>query len=413
MQDKKYNQFNCYKVLEIPSTASLPEIRAAYYRLCKIYHPDSGGTHEAQVKLNLAFEILKNPLDRLSHDTYWLRNQQDSFVRPKSTYQYRTQYSPNRPKESQQEPRSARTTPPRSEPLSGLKNRVHKKVEEEKKKIWEELNNRTCKNLINCMREYSNKRNETFALFGVVTILIIFAIQLKSILLGVGVLLFGGRLISNLSGVIIEGGSFSIFDSRSQEKIKEHANNMARESCAKDTKKLDRHFASLANLTELLLRSSTFDDSEEQVARRLTASFFLMGYVPLQYDRENRTLLFSDGEEKILIRFRHRSGIATNITYVKKLVSLMMIHGATTGYIFCSPGLSGNAASYANTHGVKWYKLEPMNNWINQVLSSNYSGPSGDILSYLDKLRSFIADISPVLPGRNRKSGYRYNRYRH
>jgi hypothetical protein len=80
-----------------------------------------------------------------------------------------------------------------------------------------------------------------------------------------------------------------------------------------------------------------------------------MGYTPSQYDNEMRTLLLTDGDEKLVVRFRHRAGPAINITYVERLQALMSIHKASHGMLFCSPGLSGNAAQYATQHGIKWY----------------------------------------------------------
>jgi len=410
MPTEQYKQFNCYKALEVLPSASPQEIRAAYFQLCKKYHPDIGGSNEAQARINLAYSVLNDPIQRVSHDEYWRLNQKTVYTQPQSTYPNRPQYPPNRPKEPQQAPKWTKPTQPRSESLSGLKNRIYQRVAEEKKKIWEDLNNRASINEIGFMQQFIYKRKETSFLASSIVVLIVLAILFQSILLWVGVVSLGIWLSFNLSGVKIAGETFSIFDTKVRDDIKLHAQKMAKESCVTDEEKLDRHFASFASLTELLLRSSSFDDSEEQVARRLTASFFLMGYMPLQYDRENRTLLFSDGDERILIRFRHRTGIATNITYVEKLYSLMMSHGSKRGYVFCSPGLTDNATHYASNHNIKGYKLEAMNIWINQVLSSDYSGPLGDILSHLDKLRSFIADISPVLSsGRS----YRYNRYRY
>jgi len=90
----------------------------------------------------------------------------------------------------------------------------------------------------------------------------------------------------------------------------------------------------------------------------------------------------------------------------------MLGHSAARSFLFCSPGLSGNAENYANTHKVKWYTLETMNHWIEQVLVSDYSGPAGDVLMHLDKLRSFLATLSPAIAARSYKSRARYGRYK-
>ena len=70
---------------------------------------------------------------------------------------------------------------------------------------------------------------------------------------------------------------------------------------------VDRYHKILASLSELLGRSSSFADSEDQVARRIAAALFIMGYQPLHYDRQARILVFTDGQERLLVRYRHRA----------------------------------------------------------------------------------------------------------
>jgi curved DNA-binding protein CbpA len=413
MPNEQYKQFNCYRILGTSHSASLQEIRAAYKQASLRSHPDRGGSHDAMVRVNSAYQVLSNPIERQAHDIYWktftTKSNNASPPRTNNVHQSTTK----RKTEAQQQTQSKYREAPKKEPLVGLKNRIYQQIEQEKARIWQDLNNRAKRYEISFKQSLSNKRQEALFTFIGAIVLAAIAISFQFTILWIGVVILGLSFLSTLGGIQIENRSFSIFDINPNEKFREHAQNTAKESCAKDVSNLDRHFSSLASLAELLLRTSTYDDSEEQVARRITGAFFLMGYMPLNYDSENRTILFTDGEENILIRFRHRSGIATNITYVEKLVSLMSRHGASQGYLFCSPGLSGNAASYANSQKVKWYRLETMNHWIDEVLMSDYSGPSGDILRNLDSLRSFIATLSPMLTARKPASRYRYRRYRY
>jgi hypothetical protein len=161
---------------------------------------------------------------------------------------------------------------------------------------------------------------------------------------------------------------------------------------------LDRYRKILASVSELLGRSSSFADSEDQVARRITAALFVMGYQPLQYDRQARVLVFTDGQERLLVRYRHRSGVSTNVTYVERMVEAMGHHGASAGLLFCTPGVSGNGAIVARKHGIKWYTLERMNEWIEQVSVGEYGGPTGDLLEHLERLTRFMQSISVPLP---------------
>lgn len=220
---------------------------------------------------------------------------------------------------------------------------------------------------------------------------------------GLLVWLSAGRL---RAGTPIEGKLFSGIR-LDRESLVHHATSTARKNCRAEENALDAHFSLLSDLGVLLTRPSTLDESEEQVARRLVTAFFVMGYAPTQSDMTQRMLSFTDGEQIILVRFRHREGASINVKYVEKLVSSMRMAGATRGYIFCSPGLSGNAARFADSQGIKWYTLETMNEWIQGIIASDYEGPAGDLLALLNKLQQFIGSLARTLPsgrsGRHRR----------
>ena len=135
-------------------------------------------------------------------------------------------------------------------------------------------------------------------------------------------------------------------------------------------------------------------------------TFFMMGYVPITYNSQSRMFVFNDGDEKIVLRFRHRSGAPTNIAFVRRMVVGMSITQAHKGFLFCTPGLSGNAADYALRHSIKWYSLETMNDWIESVLSSGYQGPTGNIFKHIDNMVYFLRRISLSLPGSSRYNNY-------
>jgi hypothetical protein len=162
--------------------------------------------------------------------------------------------------------------------------------------------------------------------------------------------------------------------------------------------RLAQYVRGIATLSGLLLRPTDLDDSEDQLARRITAALFVMGYKPLGYDRRYRLLLFTDDEERLLIRFRHRSGAAINVSYVQGMVDAMGYTGSSRGILFCSAGLSGNGAALAERHGIKWYTLTRMNEWIESVIRARYAGPPGDILRLLDHIVTFVNQLSTPLP---------------
>jgi hypothetical protein len=176
------------------------------------------------------------------------------------------------------------------------------------------------------------------------------------------------------------------------------AHDAAEDACKRDAASFDRYDRSVASIADLLLKQVTFADTEANVARRITTVFFLLGYKPLEVFGADRALLFTDGEERLLVRFRHRTGATTNATFVEQLVQSMRGARIGQGYLFCSPGLSGNAARLAEANGIRWYTLETMQEWIDDTLAGDYSGPPGDILEELDALDTFLGKFSYALP---------------
>lgn len=82
---------NHYKTLKISQTATQAEIKQAYRRLVKIFHPDSNSStagHEEIVRLNAAYEILGDAEHRQSYDRQFSQpSEQQSPVAPNVTRQ--------------------------------------------------------------------------------------------------------------------------------------------------------------------------------------------------------------------------------------------------------------------------------------------------------------------------------------
>ena len=81
---------NHYDVLEISSTATQDDIKRAYRRLAKRFHPDSNHTvvsHEDISIINAAYEVLGDPKQRKTYDTYLYRQRSlNSYVSSPSQY---------------------------------------------------------------------------------------------------------------------------------------------------------------------------------------------------------------------------------------------------------------------------------------------------------------------------------------
>lgn len=70
-----------YAVLEVPRNATLEVIKAAYRRLCKLFHPDKNpgdAAAEARMKdINGAWEVLGDDEKRKSYDAAWSRKAEE------------------------------------------------------------------------------------------------------------------------------------------------------------------------------------------------------------------------------------------------------------------------------------------------------------------------------------------------
>jgi len=90
---------NHYKTLKISPTATQAEIKQAYRRLVKIFHPDSQSStagHEEIIRLNAAYEILGDAQHRQSYDR--------QFSQPR---EQQSPYAPNVARQRQQAARDA------------------------------------------------------------------------------------------------------------------------------------------------------------------------------------------------------------------------------------------------------------------------------------------------------------------
>ncbi len=65
-----------YATLGIKFPSSLPEIKAAYRKLAKFAHPDTGGTEEQMQALNEAYSVLADPVQKITYDLWY----ENSFV---------------------------------------------------------------------------------------------------------------------------------------------------------------------------------------------------------------------------------------------------------------------------------------------------------------------------------------------
>lgn len=398
----QYRQFNCYEILGISSQSSISEIKKARIEMTLRFHPDRGGSHEQQVKINLAYEVLSDPVQRQAHDLYW-------YISRTSNENKKEKSGPNSSRTHTKDSKNQEYTEPSSEALKGIKARVLKEANAKRSAIWSGYNDLVGKYRYEIQEEHLKARERY--VYYIVGSVISTWIAINYPIAWLAAIACAFPLKDIFQGIRVSGVLHPYSENKASSSILKQAEMQAKAYCEGKERDVDSLMHSLASLAELLLKPINYDDSEEQVARRLTAAFYIMGYMPIAYHQQSRFIVVSDGDEKILIRYRHRIGQAVNITYARDTYGYMKMTGASKAFLFSSPGLSGNALEYSSAHGIKGYSMEEMNEWINGAIVSEYSGPNGDIFETLGDLKSFIARISPVISGgysRRRRSGYRY-----
>jgi curved DNA-binding protein CbpA len=415
-----WTQLNCYQVLRVHSSASPTDVKAAYRARSKETHPDFGGSHEAQVQVNLAYEVLSDPIQRQQHDRYWAAFSA-SAQRAAPPYQAPS-YAPPPPREHPgapppryERPKGPPPPPPRKSAFESLYNRVRADLDREEQSILarrQQLNAQRADVFVKKFESARSSRNTYFGAAALATVIAFIASVAGTHWLWLGAAIAWVAFSNSSRAVQLGSRQVPIGEARWRERVTEAAHADVEREIRQRIEKLRANLANVASLQSLLSGASTFDDSEEQVARRIAGALFLMGYQPTVYDREGRMLLFSDGDEKILVRYRHRSGAETNVAYVRKVVESMRAQGVLRGFLFCTPGLSHNGAQLARQHRITWYSLETMNSWIDETCRGSYAGPGGNIINSLSSLIAFLGQISIPIPQRSSYSyRRRYRRY--
>ena len=68
MTDRDPTADDPYGELEVDPRADASAIRRAYHAKARIHHPDRGGDPAAMTRLNVAYEVLRDPTRRRRHD---------------------------------------------------------------------------------------------------------------------------------------------------------------------------------------------------------------------------------------------------------------------------------------------------------------------------------------------------------
>lgn len=383
-------EFNCYEILDVAVTASPEEIRAAYRQASRRHHPDRGGSHAAQIRVNRAYEVLQDPIVRLAHDRYWQIRQSSSAARSHGSAR----------------PGGAQTS--KATGKSGTRREEHTATVHSLSGLWARIREREhslARQQVADFEQFFHRASDRFRRARQFRWLWPAGAAVLTLLSWPQPWLWPADLVAWvlalrwLHGCDIAGIRVRFDEANPSESLRDIAMGLATGAAASKRIALAEGARVLGMVESLLSRASTFTHTEETIGRRIAAALFVAGYLPTELRWGRRIILFGAGEERLLVRFRHRPGQTLNVTYVRTMVAEMRLHRATKALLFCTPGLSGNGQEEALAAGIAWYSLERMNEWFGSMGEAGYRGPDGDVLQSLSRLESFLQRITLGLTG--------------
>ena len=388
MTVKSWTKFNCYEVLGVALGASESEIRAAFKQASRRAHPDRGGSHDAQVQVNLAYEVLSNTESRTKHDRHWKLGQYAAGpILPFFTGEEAIRNLWTGPGGSSRKLADGKGS-------SGLVRRVKERIHRDRDRITLDRENRKAIFIAEFTKKLQTARLEALVL--------ILTIGVSGIVGSVytfgylGVLGFGALLVRRLGGVLVHPETalkLTVLDPLAKKHLEEHAEHLAQASVARDRERMEVHFAALEQLGKLVTTPSKASDSENQVLRRLLAVLFILGLMPTRHDvAAQRVVLQGEGEWAVLF-YRHAGTQQLSTATVEKIIAARAAVNAQAAFLYNLGGLSQKAAERAESAYIRWVGMRELNQWARQVWTSENGGPSGDILQRLAEFKAFLDKI--------------------
>lgn len=382
MSQKPWMEFDCYQALGVSFDATPEALRLAYRDASRRAHPDRGGSHEAQVKVNLAFEILSHTESRAAHDRYWgVGIEKERAIEPRFSDGVAVVNLWSGPGARERKLSD-------SSGSSGMARRIKARVEQDRSRITLDRENRQLTLVGLFHKRLQRARLE--ALVATTGVVVFSLVSLIYPLLWLATVGFAVALAQRLRGATYEGLRISAAQLDAYQRLEKHAAKLARASVAHDRACLQLHLDALSHLARLVLTPSEPDDTETQLVRRTVAALFIQGYLPRTWDAESHVLLCDGDGDRVIAHIRHRPGPAFSAPSLEKFLRTKTAHNASIGYIYHRSGLSKAATERADANGVRWLSLSDYNRWVREVWSSAQSGPTGDILQRLAELQLFL-----------------------
>ncbi len=338
-------------------------------------HPDRGGSNEAQARINYAYEILSDPVQRRRHDAALSAGTGHGPVKER----YRS-------KHAEEWEKSFR----KNKVKRNLKDRIREEVHKRSEEIRSGYGRTVDAVYADTCGSFEKIRGR--CIISAAAACILTAAGFMYPLLWIGAVLSGYAMVRNARYGDSDDSVFVL-----NPEWKYILKRKARRKVTLESEVLRAHLEDVSErviqLFKDLRKQSGIKDKEKTVLRRILIHFFMMGYAPVSHDSEDRIITVSNGAETIAVRYRHRAGTPVNTAFIKKFYAYMEENNIQKGFLFAAPGLSGNAAALAEKHGIVHYTISDLNAWISRMTSGHYPGPRGDIIEHVDSLFEFMQSL--------------------
>lgn len=377
MAVKPWYQINAYETLRLDPGADDASIRRAYRRASRDAHPDRGGSHDAQVRVNLALEILTNPVARAEHDRHW-----------------RVRRFPERSSEPTlggsairdlfTGPHFATVRLSNGRHGSGLERRVRERIQRDQERVRDDMSARRRALSAEYVRRFRSAQIEGGAALAIGLILCVAARYFPGVWLLVAPLLWRGG--QRLRGVTVGGVRLSIADFSATRRLDRQAAALAEESCRRDIACFDEPQRALEFLRDRVTATTSRPRDATGVRRKAMGVFFALGYSWHDGDPVAGWARFRRGEEAAIFCYKLTGNVAVGANTVDRWAALARESGDAVLYAYHPIGFSRNAHARAEKYGARLLSPVDLDLWAHSVWNSEAAGPSGEILTLLASL---------------------------
>lgn len=358
-----------YALLGVGRGSSLQEIRAAYRKLSMKTHPDRGGSNEAQARINHAYEILSDPKRRRRYD-------RELTLRDEAVRGSGGGVRQGKPARREAWEKSLY----RKKGAPGFTDRVRKEFTAKSEEIKAGRGARAEALFRESSVSFRTMRRRCVASAAAACAFGAAGCMHPALWAGTAVSLWAAVRFARYGR---GGNALFVLNPEWEYLLRRQSRAQADLEAVAGHARLEKLAEAADRLIAQARKRTGGADGEGTVLGRITAHFFLLGFVPVSHDADERVVLLDNGRETMAVRYRHRRGSPVNAAFIKRFCNYMKDNAVQRGFVYAGPGLSANAAGLADSFGILHYSSRDLNAWLCSMTSRRYAGPRGDIIGMI------------------------------